>query len=99
MVVPGRTCAGPGGLADGHQPLSRSASRGRSTRIIRGQEFDDVEPVLLISPVRLEIVFVGGANSPMSQLRLLSMKPSWKENWRLPSAWRGLFTTVLRAEV
>jgi hypothetical protein len=27
-------------------------------RIIRGQQFDDAEPVLLILPVRLEIVFV-----------------------------------------
>src|ERR1700693_4097707 len=51
MVVPGRTCAGPGGLAEGHQLRSRSASRGRSTRIIRRQEFDLAEPVRFILAV------------------------------------------------
>jgi hypothetical protein len=31
-----------------------------SFRIIRGQEFDDAEPVVLTLPVRLEIVFALG---------------------------------------
>jgi hypothetical protein len=35
-----------------------SAAKGPSLWIIGGQEFDDAEPVLLILPVRLEIVFV-----------------------------------------
>ena len=35
-----------------------SAAKSRAPAFIGGQEFDDAEPVLLILPVRLEIVFV-----------------------------------------
>src|SRR5579864_2096212 len=41
-------------------------SKEPSLWIIGGQEFDDAEPVLLILPVRLEIVFVLRSQDPRS---------------------------------